>query len=62
MRGLWCHVVGHDDIRVREAGIAARPGGMLPMLDGYVAYAPDANGEHLACRRCRRVTRGEVVA
>ena len=55
MKRLVCLVVGHDDIHVREVGIAPRPGGMLPMLDGYVTYAPHPGGDHRACRRCRRV-------
>jgi hypothetical protein len=58
MSRLWCAVVGHKTIRVREVGIAPRPGGMLPILDGYMTYAPDENGTHRACVRCRRVLDG----
>jgi len=55
VRKLWCRIVGHIDIPVREVGLTARPGGMLPSLDGYVTYTPDPDGEHRACTRCRRV-------
>lgn len=55
MRKLICALRGHDRVRVREVGVRARPGGMLPSLDGYVTYAPDPAGDHEACRRCGRV-------
>lgn len=55
MRNLWCRIVGHRTIAVREVGVAARPNGMLPSLDGYMTYAPDPEGDRLACQRCRRV-------
>ena len=55
MRRLVCWLRGHDDIAVREVGLVARPGGMLPMLDGLVAYEPADDGRHRACKRCRRV-------
>lgn len=58
MLRLLCLLRGHDSIAVREVGITARPGGMLPMLDGYVTYEPDPNGDFRACRRCRRVLDG----
>jgi hypothetical protein len=56
VKRLWCRIVGHDLIPVREVGLTARPGGMLPMLDGFVTYAPDPSGEDRACTRCREVT------
>jgi hypothetical protein len=52
---LVCKFRGHRDVRVKEAGLVARPGGMLPMLDGAMSYVPDAFGLHVACTRCRRV-------
>lgn len=55
MRRLRCLLTGHRPVPVRMVGLAPRPGGMLPMLDGYVTYAPDPDGEYTACQRCRRV-------
>lgn len=55
MKRIWCRIVGHDWTPVSRIGLAARPGGILPSLDGMVAYKPDSNGRHLACRRCRFV-------
>lgn len=40
----------------------ARPGGMLPSLDGVIAYEPHPEGRHRACRRCRAVTIGKGKA
>jgi hypothetical protein len=51
----------HDTVGVVEAGAVARPGGMLPALDGYTAYAvPEDPGDatHRACRRCGVVLDG----
>jgi hypothetical protein len=59
---LICRFRGHEDIPVKEVGLAARPGGILPSLDGYVAYTPDDSGPHNACLRCRRVTRAEATS
>lgn len=58
MKRLICALRGHNDTPVREVGVTPRPGGILPALDGYVAYAPHVDGEHRACLRCRRVERG----
>lgn len=55
MKRLVCQLLGHNWTRVTEVGLRARPGGMLPLLDGYVAYKHDPNGAHLACVRCRFV-------
>lgn len=59
MKGLWCRIVGHEWTAVSEAGLVARPGGMLPVLDGFVAYKPDPDGDHRACVRCRLVRPAE---
>ena len=48
-------------IGVMEAGVIARPGGMLPMLDGMMSYAipaDPADATHSACRRCGLVQDG----
>ena len=58
MTKILCLLRGHDDIPVREVGVVARPGGMLPSLDGFVTYEPHPDGDHLACQRCRRVMDG----
>ena len=57
MKRAFCRLIGHRDIPVIEAGIVPRPGGMLPMLDGYMTYRPDDTGEFRACTRCGRVER-----
>lgn len=58
MRRLACLLTGHREIRVREVGLAARPGGILPSIDGFIAYEPHPDGEHVACARCRRMLGG----
>ena len=55
MKRIICRLRGHQDIWVREQGVVARPGGILPSLDGYMTYVPDVTGKHRACLRCRRV-------
>lgn len=55
MKRLMCAIRGHRPVRVREVGVVARPGGILPSLDGYVTYEPHPDGEVLACERCRSV-------
>jgi hypothetical protein len=52
---LICLLRGHRLTPVREVGIVARPGGILPSLDGLVAYEPHPDGTGRACTRCRRV-------
>ena len=52
---IWCRIVGHRTVAVRSVGIVARPGGMLPSLDGAEAFRVDPEGDHLACVRCRHV-------
>jgi hypothetical protein len=47
--------MGHKLVNVREVGIAPRPGGMFPLLDGYVEYIEDKEGSIQACSRCRKV-------
>lgn len=56
MKWLWCLVVGHKKIRVTPTGdVYARPGGILPSIDGFMAFRPDVNGQYQACQRCRKV-------
>lgn len=57
MSRLICLLRGHNWTPVREIGAVARPGGLLPSLDGFIAYKPHPDGEHRACVRCRRVVR-----
>lgn len=59
MKRLICLLRGHDLIAVTSVGLVARPGGMLPLLDGIVAYKPDPYGDDRACRRCRCVIPSE---
>lgn len=62
MKRMWCRIVGHELIPVRREGTAPRPGGMLPMLDGYATFVSDEDGEFRACVRCRRVLDAEASA
>ena len=56
MKLLICLLVGHKKIRVTPTGeLYARPGGILPMIDGFVAYRADPHGAYQACTRCRKV-------
>lgn len=55
MKKLICRFRGHRDIPVKQVGVVPRPGGIMPSIDGLVAYAPDPAGDALACIRCRRV-------
>lgn len=55
MKRLICAIRGHATVRVSRVGVVARPGGILPTLDGAVAYKPDPAGDHTACTRCRQV-------
>lgn len=62
MRRLVCWLrQSHDEVGVVPVGVVARPGGMLPSLDGIQTYAvPEdpADATHKACRRCGRVEDG----
>lgn len=55
MKRIICWLRGHVPVRVREVGVAARPGGILPAIDGYVVYEPAPDGDRYACARCRTV-------
>lgn len=52
---LICRVIGHRTIPVSPIGIVPRPGGILPSVDGMIAYKPDPDGGYEACTRCRKV-------
>jgi hypothetical protein len=55
VKRLLCLLRGHAPIRVAPVDLLARPGGMLPALDGYVVYKPDPDGPRRACQRCHLV-------
>lgn len=56
MIGLLCLLFGHRWVAVtRTRDMVAKPGGMLPALDGYAVYRLDPDGTSKACTRCRAV-------
>lgn len=57
VKRLICRFRGHVPVQVRRLGVLPTPAGMLPLLDGVVAYIVDPEGDHTACVRCRDVLR-----
>lgn len=55
MKKLLCLIRGHKTTAVHPIGLAAKPQGILPSIDGYVMYESDPNGRWEACMRCRKV-------
>lgn len=50
MRRLACLVKGHVPVAVRTVDVM-----MVPTVGLQVMYEEAADGDHLACQRCRRI-------
>lgn len=55
IKGLWCRVVGHDDVRVIDG---LTPEHSQRVYDDRVSLAARVESSHLWCWRCHRRTRG----